>query len=108
MAYIFVFALAYGIHYNIRKSLTDRRPTISKNFLENNFGWLIRAVAIHASPKGIEIIPDEAEIYHIAEEYANGGISYIQNELKDISPGEFEKDLENELIQIINMQDTNS
>jgi len=106
MAYIFIFAMAYGVHYGKRKKLDDRRPTISKNFLENNFGWLIRAVAIQSSPEGVEIIPDEAEIYHIAEEYANGGINYIQEEIDASGPGQFEKDMENELIDIIsNMKD---
>lgn len=102
MAYIFIFAMAYGVHNNKRKPLEDRRPTISKNFLENNFGWLIRAAAIQSSPRGVEIIPDEAEIYHIAEEYANWGINYIKEEIKASGPGQFEKDMENELIDIIN------
>ena len=102
MAYLFIIAMAYGIHYNKRKPIPPgkSKASISKNFLENQFGWLIRAVAISESKEGVEIIPDEAQIYEVASQYANGGIEIIKKALTKSKPGEFEDTMERELDKI--------
>ena len=100
MAYLFVLAMSYGVYYDNRKKIHTPKRSISKNFVENEWAWLVRAVAIAASERGVEILPDEAEVYKIAEEYANGGIEIIKEILSKSKPLEFEITMEKELSKI--------
>lgn len=100
MAYLFIIAMAYGVYNNNRKPIKDPKRSITTSFIEKDFEWLIKAVAISKSKEGIDIISDEAEIYQIAEEYANGGIEIIEGILKRSKPGEFKITMEQELNKI--------
>lgn len=97
MVYLFAMAMAYGVYHDKRKPLKGLQRSISRSFMEKEFGWLIKAVAISVSEEGVEIIPDQAQIYKIAEEYANGGMELIERQLKSFKPGEFENEMEMEL-----------
>lgn len=101
MAYLFIIAMAYGVHYDKKKSINNPIRSISRSFIEKDFEWLIRAIAIASSKEDIDIISDEAKIYEIAEEYANGGIEIIENLIKKSKPGEFEEIMEKELHKIL-------
>ncbi|MFZ3077180.1 MAG: hypothetical protein WA139_01880 [Candidatus Aenigmatarchaeota archaeon] len=98
MAYLFIIAMAYGVYFNKRIKIKNMKRSISKSYIDKQFEWLIKALAI--SKNGVDIIPDKAEIYKIAEEYANGGIEIIERILKDSKPGEFESTMEKELTKI--------
>ena len=100
MAYLFIIAMAYGVHYNKKKPIKKAKRSISRSFIQKEFEWLIKAVAIGTSDDEVDIIPDKAQIYKIAEEYANGGIEIIEKVLKHSKPGEFEKTMEIELNKI--------
>ncbi len=100
MAYLFVIAMAYGYYYDKRKPIKNPKRSVSTNFVKNQFDWLVKAIAISTTKESVEIIPDEAEIYKIAEEYANGGIEIIKKALLSSKPGEFELTMEKELSKI--------
>ena len=97
MVYLFAMAMAYGVYHQKRKPLKRLQRSITRSFMEKEFGWLIKAIAISVSEDGVEIIPDQATIYKIAEEYANGGMDLIEQQLKSFKPGEFENEMEMEL-----------
>ncbi|MGA2935314.1 MAG: hypothetical protein ABSD81_09195 [Methanomicrobiales archaeon] len=101
MAYLFAIAMAYGVHYKKRKPLRPGhiKRSISRNMIDKEFSWLIRAIAISALDEGVDIIPDRTQIYKIAEEYANGGIEIIEEEITNIK--QFELDMELELNKIM-------
>jgi hypothetical protein len=112
MVYLFAMAMAYGVYNKKRKPLKGVQRSISRSFMDKEFGWLIKAVAISVSEEGVEIILDQAKIYKIAEEYANGGMDLIERQLKAFKPGEFENEMEMELNSFmqecgINDPDTN-
>ena len=102
MAYLFIIAMAYGIHYKRRKPLQQGqiKRSITRTFVEKDFEFLIKAIAISLSDEGVEIIADKAQIFKIAEEYANGGIEIIKNTLSKSRPGTFETTMETELSKI--------
>jgi hypothetical protein len=102
MAHLFIIALAYGVHYNIRKPIIKTKRSISRNYVEKNFEWIVNAVAISESKEDLMVFPDRMKVFQIAEEFANGGISIIEKELKKINPGDFEIDMEKEIKKIIN------
>jgi len=106
MAYLFVIAMSYGVYYKKRKPIPPNKikRSISKSFVEKEFEYLIKAVAISVSEEGVDIIPDKAKIYRIAEEYANGGIEIIEELIKKSRPGEFEIDMEKELNKITKLK----
>ncbi|MBC8500596.1 MAG: hypothetical protein ISS25_03510 [Nanoarchaeota archaeon] len=100
MAYLFIIAMAYGVYFKSWEPIKNAKRSISRSFIEKDFEWLIKAVAITSSKERVNIIPDKAEIYKIAEEYANGGIGIIEKILKKSKPGEFETTMEKELSKI--------
>jgi len=71
MAYLFIIAMSYGFYYGRRKKIKNPKRSISTNFVQNQFEWLVKSIAISTYEDGINILPDEAEVYKIAEEYAN-------------------------------------
>jgi hypothetical protein len=97
MVYLFAMAMAYGVYHKKRKPLKGLQRSISRSFMDKEFGWLLKAVAISVSEEGIDVISDNAKIYKIAEEYANGGMTLIESQLKSFKPGEFENEMEMEL-----------
>lgn len=99
MAILFAIAFAYGVYNKKRKPLgSSVKGSITRNALDKNFEWLIKAVAIRE--EGVDIIADEKKIYEIAEEYANAGIEMIQKIIKEMEPGLFQKTMENEISKI--------
>lgn len=101
MAYLFIIATAYGFYYGKRKKINNPKKSISTNFVQNNFEWLVKSIAISSVDSGIDILPDEAEVYKIIEEYANGGIEIIKKILTKSDPLEFERTMEKELNRIL-------
>lgn len=103
MAYLFVIALSYGFYFNkfepIKQGKVKR--SISRSFIDREFGWLVKAVAISKSKEGVDLIPDKAEIYRIAENYANGGIKILEKIIKKSKPGEFELFMEKEINKLL-------
>ena len=106
MAFLFAIAFAYGVHNKKRKKLGPSTiGSITKNALDKNFEYLIKAVAI--SEEGVDVIPDEKRVYVIAEEYANGGIEIIQKIIGEIEPGLFQKTMEMEITKITKKKNKN-
>jgi len=108
MVYLFAMAMAYGVFHRKRKPLKGVQRSISRSFMDKEFGWLIKAIAISVSEEGVDVISDNAKIYKIAEEYANGGMELIERQLKSVKPGEFENEMEMELSPFNNDCDSGS
>ena len=108
MAYIFAIAMAYGVYHNIRRPIEPGKikRSISGTLVGREFGSLITAIAISVSEEGVDIVPDKAQIFKIAEEYANGGIEKIKTELETFKPGEFELNMEEILSTIVSEPST--
>lgn len=78
---IFRLALAFGYLEGIRLPLMSKDNFVNKTNFGESLPALINALAITKSSKGIEILAeDPGEIYSVAEEYANGGLDFLNSE----------------------------
>lgn len=78
---IFRLALAFGYMEGIRMPLESKDNFVNKTNFGESLPALINALAITKSSKGIEILgEDPGEIYQFAEEYANGGLDFLNTE----------------------------
>lgn len=102
MAYLFIIAVAYGVYYKKEdkkiKGEGDAKRTVSFNAIAK-FEPLLNAIAI--KKYGTEVISDKAKIARTAENYAYNGIEIIKNLIEKSKPGEFEIDLEEEMVKIL-------
>ena len=88
---VLVFAAALGAKHNKRVILEeiskrDPDPIPQEHFISKGYDTLIKLLAI-AESKDINIIDSNNESYdaqriHIFEEYVNGGLEILQNELR--------------------------
>jgi hypothetical protein len=78
----FMLAVLFGYLNNKRKKMESSEKTESgftrERYLAAEDNGILKAIAI-STTKQIEIINDIVSIYSIAEEYANGGISYLKD-----------------------------
>lgn len=78
---IFTLALAFGYLEGIRMPLESKDNFVNKTNFGEYLPALINALAITKSSEGIEILAqDPSEIYQVAEEYANGGLDFLNSE----------------------------
>lgn len=85
---IFSLALAFGYEKGMRVPIETKDNFINKTNFGEILPSLINALAITKSEKGIEILAeDPSEIYRIAEEYANGGLEFLNSEYLDNTDG---------------------
>jgi dnd system-associated protein 4 len=96
---IFILAMALGFSKGkktpIKKPYTGHVNYISLTPEER---WLLRAIAI-SEKKDLSVLSgdNQKEIFRIAEEYANGGIKLLYQEIKGEEFGDFIKRLESDL-----------
>jgi dnd system-associated protein 4 len=100
---IFLAAMALGYHKKERKPLNKRSRSIPTNVFNPYERWMIISLAVEEE-RDVSILKNEAKILNIAEEYANGGIKYL-NSIQDddilANPIEsFEKELRKQLDQL--------
>ena len=78
---IFTLALAFGYENNIRTPLVIKDNFANKENFGEDLPSLINALAITKTDKGIDILGETpSDIYKVAEEYANGGLDYLNSE----------------------------
>lgn len=81
---IFRLALAFGYLEGIRMPLESKDNFVNKTNFGESLPALINALAITKSSKGIEVLAeDPGVIYSVAEEYANGGLDFLNSEYLD-------------------------
>jgi len=82
----FMLAVLFGYLNNKKKKLEHASKTESgftrERYLSAEDNGVLKAIAI-AGEKNIEIVNDIVRVYSIAEEYANGGISYLKEFIFD-------------------------
>ena len=75
---IFTLALAYGYMKNIKLPIETKDNFLNAENFGKNLPSLINALAITKSEKGIYIlVEDSSEIFDVAEQYANGGLDFL-------------------------------
>ena len=78
---IFTLALAFGYMNNIRTPIETKDNFVNKTNFGDTLPALINSLAITKSDKGVEILAENSsEIYKISEEYANGGLEFLNSE----------------------------
>jgi len=96
---IFLYAMAVGFHSGVRKQINSREGFFLTNLLEDQheYNALLYAVAL-IETKNNDILADIKEVYNIAEEYANSGISFLLSKFEQIQFGNYLKHIEKEVI----------
>ena len=78
---IFRLALAYGYINDIRMPIETKDNFVNKTNFGKTLPAMINVLAITKSSKGIEILAeDPVDVYQTAEEYANGGLDFLNSE----------------------------
>jgi len=98
----FLFALATGFKYHDKSELSRKHPYFRSSYLLPKDISLLRAVALFET-KDVEILNNWAKIFDIAEMYAHSGIRLLFENVKNTPLGKFEKKLEEELIEKIQL-----
>lgn len=80
MADVFVYAAIYGFKKQKKEKLKKAKPNISAIAIEDPHTALLVAISI-IETGGIDILFDEEKATNIIEEYANGGIDILEDEL---------------------------
>lgn len=102
---IFMLALAIGFKKNRHPPLNKKEWLFRTDQLSDNSEdyWILKAVAV-AAEGNLNVLLDEKKICSIAEEYANGGILSLKDEVfgKDFADYKkrLESDLRNHIVEI--------
>lgn len=87
---VFLIAMGYGWRNGIRKEIEKRYPVVNTRKIDDTQAWTMASIAI--AEEGFSVLSDVSEIQRIAEEYANGGFSVIQDKIEKAPPNaELEK-----------------
>lgn len=78
---IFTLALAYGYMKKAKVPIQSKGAFINSENFGKNLTSSINALAITKSDKGIHILAeDTSEIFDVSEQYANGGLDFLERE----------------------------
>jgi hypothetical protein len=92
----FLFALAVGFGRGVKRPLQNRdRFFFAKDMTPGDEALLSAVAATDAD--SLEVLPDRARVFRIAEEYAHAGIRILADEIESTQYGTFEKHLEKQL-----------
>lgn len=80
MADVFIFAAVFGFKYKKREKLKSPRPNITANAFDRGQTALLLTIPIMESG-GIDVLFHNREAITIIEEYANGGIGLLEDQL---------------------------
>jgi len=97
---VFIFAMSLGFRMNKRKPLEKKKDIADIDVFKEHEKTLIRCIASQVEGK-IDILIDEAKIFRIAEEFANGGIDILHDLIFE-KKGEPIKNLDKEIIELSN------
>lgn len=94
---VFLMAVAKGFSLKARTRLQNKESFVRTEYLSDREDAILKALALHET-NDWTILSDPKEIYSIAEEYANGGIKHLKDEVFDKQYGSFIKKLESLLV----------
>ena len=92
----FLFAFAVGFSRGIKRPIQNRDRFFFVKDLTPDDEALFSAVAA-SDADSVEVLPDRAKVFKIAEEYAHAGIRILADEIDSTQYGTFEKQLEKQL-----------
>ena len=95
---IFLLAMNIGLEQGVQLELKKRLGYFHVKNLSNEELAILYAIAV--DKHGLEVIKDLKTVYQIAEEYANGGIRSLYDDVFSADFGSFEKRLEKELREL--------
>ena len=79
MTHIFIVAMALGFRKDLHSPLKKPSNSIPTNVFTNEEKWLMISIYFQTHPKvGISALREADQILKNAEEYANGGIQFLQ------------------------------
>lgn len=96
---VFLMAMGYGWKNGIRKELDNRYPVVNTRKIDETQAWTMASIAI--AEEGFSVLSDVSEITKIAEEYANGGFSVIQEKIENAPPNAELEKLQREMMKEI-------
>jgi len=89
----FIFAMAVGFRYDEKEPIKTKKWFFRSSYLKKEDKNLINALAL-AHFNDPEKLLNIKEVFEIAEEYANGGIIYLNKQIEKMPFGSFNKKLE--------------
>ena len=109
--HVFMVAISYGLKFGKRTPLNSKKyGFIRREYLSKEELSIIKAIAVNEG-QSLDILLDKAELYKIAEEYANTGIKLLKKEIygeiKGIY-GDYYKRLSSELLEHLEKFDLKS
>ena len=101
--HIFILAMCIGYHNDITYELETKEGYILADYLSKEDETIIYSIA--AEVGGLKALIDLNEVYKIAEQYAKGGITLLNEEIKNQQLGSYSKKLESDLIKEVDKID---
>ena len=98
---IFLMAMVYGFHKSTFKPLEEKHSGghCRVETLNERDITLIKALAVKKTGS-LDVLLDLKDVYSIAEQYANGGISYLKDDVFSKQHGNYAKRLEELLVAL--------
>lgn len=95
---IFLYAMSIGFSLGVREKIKSREGFFLANLLEEDHysTTILYSVALFETNND-EILADIKEVFNIAEEYANSGVSFLIAKFEQIQFGSYLKHLEKEV-----------
>lgn len=93
----FLLAMASGFLNRTKKSINTRHILFKTKYFKQEDDALLYALALYETGK-VETLADKAQVYRIAEEYANAGINILKNKEDQFQIGNYLKKFEKEII----------
>lgn len=96
---VFLVAMGYGWKNDIRKPVDERYPVVNTRKIDETQAWTLASIAI--AEEGFSVLSDIDQVRKIAEEYANGGFSVLQDKIEQAPPNAELEKIQREMIQEI-------
>lgn len=101
--HIFILAMCIGYHNDIKNELETKEGYIQADYLSKEDEIIMYSIA--ADIGGLKVLADLNKVYSIAEKYAKGGITLLNEEILSQQLGSYSKKLERDLINVVDKID---
>jgi hypothetical protein len=95
----FIFSLAVGFNNKIKNEIENKEGWFNARELQPEDYAILNGVALFDSGS-IDILAKKDLVFKTAEEYAHAGVRLLNNKIKNIPYGSFDKILEKELDEL--------
>jgi dnd system-associated protein 4 len=83
---LFMLAACLGVKYGAYEPLASSKDIFSSDVFDEKADYPVMAVIAYKKERNIAILTDERKILEVVQGYANGGISYVVEEIVN-NPG---------------------